>query len=98
MIVSIFSFCFLKDRLHCATAWDDYKLSNNQVKCGVISKLIYNPPMTKQEAIKLAGTQAKLADILGMSQGGVSQWKNIPQARIWQLMVLKPKWFAKLKK
>ena len=54
--------------------------------------------MTKQEAIKLAGTQAKLADILGMSQGGVSQWKDIPQARIWQLMVLKPKWFAKPKK
>ena len=69
-----------------------------QVKCGVISQLMYNPPMTKEDAIKLAGTQQKLADILGIYQGAVSQWKTIPEARIWQLKVLKPKWFKNQKK
>jgi predicted transcriptional regulator len=54
--------------------------------------------MTKEDAIKLAGTQQKLADILGIYQGAVSQWKTIPEARIWQLKVLKPKWFKKGKK
>jgi DNA-binding transcriptional regulator YdaS (Cro superfamily) len=50
--------------------------------------------MTKQEIIKLAGSQNALAKILGITQGAVSQWGDkIPEGRYWQLMVLKPEWF-----
>jgi len=30
---------------------------------------------------------------LGISQAAVSQWKTVPKARMWQLLVLKPEWF-----
>ena len=49
--------------------------------------------MTKEQLIKLAGSQSELAKLLGIKQAAVSQWKQVPQARIWQLKVLKPKWF-----
>ena len=49
--------------------------------------------MTKEQAIKLAGNQNKLAQILGISRMAVCQWKVIPQARIWQLQLLHPEWF-----
>jgi predicted transcriptional regulator len=49
--------------------------------------------MEKQELIKLAGSQRDLAKLLGISQAAVSQWKKVPQARIWQLKLLKPSWF-----
>lgn len=49
--------------------------------------------MNKHELIKLAGTQNKLASILGISQSAISQWVEIPKSRIWQLIVLKPEWF-----
>ena len=49
--------------------------------------------MNKNELIKLAGTQNKLASILGISQSAISQWKEVPKSRIWQLLVLKPEWF-----
>jgi hypothetical protein len=51
--------------------------------------------MKKETAIKLAGTQMQLAKLLGISQAAVCRWKeNIPQARLWQLKVLKPEWFT----
>jgi predicted transcriptional regulator len=49
--------------------------------------------MTKEHFIRLAGSQRDLADILGISQAAVSQWKTVPKARMWQLLVLKPEWF-----
>jgi predicted transcriptional regulator len=53
--------------------------------------------MTKQELIKLAGTQTALANLLGISQAAVGAWKEVPKARIWQLRLLKPQWFKKRK-
>jgi DNA-binding transcriptional regulator YdaS (Cro superfamily) len=50
--------------------------------------------MTKEEAIKRAGSQAALARILGVSRGAVNQWKQMPQGRVYQLMVIKPEWFV----
>lgn len=49
--------------------------------------------MTKEKAIELAGSQAKLAKILGVDRRVVWNWKKIPQGRIFQLMVLRPEWF-----
>ena len=55
--------------------------------------MAYNVHMEKNKAIELAGSQTELARILGIKQSAVSQWKYIPQARIWQLKLLKPEWF-----
>ena len=49
--------------------------------------------MTKEHLIKLAGSQVELAKLLGISQPAVSAWKTIPEARIWQLKVMRPEWF-----
>jgi DNA-binding transcriptional regulator YdaS (Cro superfamily) len=49
--------------------------------------------MTKQEAIDLAGSQSKLARLLGVTRGAVFQWKALPQGRMYQLMVIRPEWF-----
>ena len=58
---------------------------------------MYNVLMNKDKFIVLAGSQTELAKILGIHQSAVSQWKAVPQARIWQLMVLRPDWFLKEK-
>lgn len=50
--------------------------------------------MTKEEAIKRAGSQSDLARLLGISRGAVNQWKALPKGRLYQLMVLKPDWFV----
>lgn len=50
--------------------------------------------MNKDDLIKLAGSQINLAQLLGITQAAVSQWKEVPPARIWQLKVLKPEWFV----
>ena len=50
--------------------------------------------MCKDHFIKLAGSQRKLAELLGISQAAVSQWGEVPKARIWQLKLLRPEWFA----
>jgi DNA-binding transcriptional regulator YdaS (Cro superfamily) len=50
--------------------------------------------MTKEQAIALAGSQAKLAALLNISDAAISQWETIPEKRIWQLKVLRPGWFA----
>jgi predicted transcriptional regulator len=52
--------------------------------------------MDKHKFIALAGSQDELAKLLGISQAAVSQWKTVPQARIWQLKLLKPDWFDKV--
>jgi hypothetical protein len=49
--------------------------------------------LTKEQAINLAGSQAKLARLLGIERSAVWQWKAIPKARVWQLMILRPEWF-----
>jgi DNA-binding transcriptional regulator YdaS (Cro superfamily) len=51
--------------------------------------------MTKEQLVQLAGSQSELARILGINRAAVSQWKNVPQARIWQLKSLRPEWFEK---
>ena len=53
--------------------------------------------MEKSTAIRLAGSQTKLAAILGISQAAIAQWGNdVPLMRIYQLKTLRPKWFKKL--
>jgi predicted transcriptional regulator len=54
---------------------------------------MYDSSMTKEQLITLAGSQTELAKMLGISQPAVSAWKEIPQARLWQLKVIKPEWF-----
>jgi DNA-binding transcriptional regulator YdaS (Cro superfamily) len=49
--------------------------------------------MTIEQAIALAGTKSALARILGVTRGAVSQWKALPQGRLYQLMVVRPEWF-----
>jgi len=51
--------------------------------------------MTKEQAIQLAGTAMALAQILGIQRQAISQWTEIPPARLWQLKVLRPEWFTK---
>jgi hypothetical protein len=53
--------------------------------------------MTKDQAIELAGTAFALAKMLGIQRQAVSQWTEIPPARLWQLKVLRPEWFKKSK-
>jgi DNA-binding transcriptional regulator YdaS (Cro superfamily) len=50
--------------------------------------------MTKDQAIAFAGSQANLAALLKISQAAVSQWREIPAHRLWQLKVLRPGWFV----
>ena len=52
--------------------------------------------MTKEEAIKLAGSQSALARLLGVTRGAVFQWKVLPKGRLYQLMVIRPEWFDRL--
>jgi hypothetical protein len=56
----------------------------------------YTLKMDKQKAITLAGSQSELARILGITRAAVNHWKDIPTGRLYQLMVLKPKWFDKV--
>jgi hypothetical protein len=58
-------------------------------------KPTYTWRMEKQKAIKLAGSQVKLAALLGVSQAAISQWgEDVPVMRIYQLKTLKPEWFV----
>jgi predicted transcriptional regulator len=49
--------------------------------------------MDKKQLIEKAGNQKALAQLLGISQAAISQWKTVPEARIWQLKSMKPEWF-----
>jgi hypothetical protein len=51
--------------------------------------------MNTQTAIELAGSAAALAEIFNITQSAVSQWGiDLPDARVWQLRVMKPEWFT----
>jgi DNA-binding transcriptional regulator YdaS (Cro superfamily) len=50
--------------------------------------------MTKEQATKLAGSQSELARIFGISRAAVSQWRQMPHGRVWQLRAIRPEWFA----
>lgn len=51
--------------------------------------------MKKSDAIQKAGSVKALAELLCISQAAISMWgESIPQARIWQLRVLRPEWFT----
>jgi hypothetical protein len=56
--------------------------------------------MKTEQAIQLAGgTAAALARLLGITAGAISQWpEDVPEARVWQLRVLKPQWFRQPRK
>ena len=50
--------------------------------------------MKTQQAIALAGSVKALAEILGITSAAISQWgEDMPDGRMWQLKVLRPKWF-----
>lgn len=47
------------------------------------------PQISKAAAIAWAGSQALLADRLGVTPSAVSQWGDqLPEGRVWQLVVL----------
>jgi hypothetical protein len=51
--------------------------------------------MKTEEAVRRAGSVKALADLLGITSGAISQWgEDLPEARVWQLRVLRPEWFA----
>jgi DNA-binding transcriptional regulator YdaS (Cro superfamily) len=51
--------------------------------------------MDTKTAISLAGNATELAKLLGVTRQAISQWgENLPQQRMWQLQVLRPKWFV----
>lgn len=50
--------------------------------------------MKTATAIEKAAGVKHLADLLGITSSAISQWdEDMPQARVWQLRVLKPDWF-----
>jgi transcriptional repressor of cell division inhibition gene dicB len=50
--------------------------------------------METHEAIQKAGSAMALAKLLGITRQAISQWGDtVPQARLWQLRALRPKWF-----
>jgi DNA-binding transcriptional LysR family regulator len=52
--------------------------------------------MKKQDAIEKAGGLSNLAEILHITPSAISQWvEEVPEARLWQLKVLRPEWFTK---
>jgi len=52
--------------------------------------------MKTDEAIKYAGSKSELARILGVTRGAVSNFgEYLPEARVWQLKVIRPSWFKK---
>jgi hypothetical protein len=54
--------------------------------------------MKTKDAIDHAGSATALSKILGVSLSAISQWgEDIPQARYYQLRVLKPRWFRQPK-
>lgn len=57
-------------------------------------KLTYHEKMDTKQAIEKAGSAVALAELLGITRQAISQWgDSVPQARVWQLKVLRPGWF-----
>lgn len=54
--------------------------------------------MKTQDAIQRAGGTGKLARLIGVTPAAVSQWpEDVPQAREWQLRLIRPEWFYQTK-
>jgi hypothetical protein len=54
--------------------------------------------MKTQQAIELAGNAATLAKLLGITPSAITQWgENVPEKRVWQMRLLRPRWFRKAK-
>jgi hypothetical protein len=54
--------------------------------------------MKTQQAIELAGNAAALAKLLGITPSAITQWgENVPEKRVWQIRLLRPRWFRKAK-
>lgn len=53
--------------------------------------------MKKTEAIALAGSPGKLAEILGITRQAVSAWpgEHVPELQLYRLREKKPRWFRK---
>ena len=49
--------------------------------------------MDKSKAIKLAGSAAELARLLGITRQAVSKWDAIPQLQVYRLREMRPRWF-----
>ena len=68
------------------------------VLCGIalISlSVLKSLSMKTKDAISHATSATALADLLGITPSAISQWgEQMPQSRMWQLMVLRPEWFA----
>lgn len=46
------------------------------------------------KVIRLAGSRAELARLLGIGRSAISQWRNaVPAQRVWQLRVERHEWF-----
>lgn len=68
--------------------------TTKKVSVAFLRKSAYHRKMDKEQAIKLAGNANKLAAILGITRQAISQWGGVvPDARVWQLKVLRPEWF-----
>jgi len=54
--------------------------------------------MDKKLAIKKAGSAAKLARLLDVTQGAISQWGDlVPRLRVYELRDKRPEWFKATK-
>jgi len=50
--------------------------------------------MKTEQAIEQAGSAKALAELLKITPSAISQWGDqVPESRVWQLRVLRPKWF-----
>lgn len=50
--------------------------------------------MKTEHAIDKAGSAKALAELLDITPSAISQWPDdVPDARVWQLKVLRPAWF-----
>lgn len=55
--------------------------------------------MDKAFAIRKAGSQRKLADLLGISPQAVSLWRDkVPELQVYRLREMKPRWAAEWKR
>jgi hypothetical protein len=54
--------------------------------------------MTKAEAVRRAGSQTALAEMLGITKQAVSRWGyEMPLLQVYRLREIKPGWFRKRK-
>jgi predicted transcriptional regulator len=55
--------------------------------------------MDRDFAIRKAGTQAKLAKLLGVSRQAVNQWGDkLPPLQVYRLREIRPRWYSEWKK